>query len=318
MKGEATVSIAPPHIQRKNKNPLLQNIRKHYNLYLMILPATVLFIVFCYFPMYGIIIGFKDYDLIDGIMGSPFVGLEHFRNFFQDPYCFRIIKNTLIIGFLNLLWSFWPPVVLAILLNELKWMRAKKVIQTISYLPHFIAVVVIVGMMMEMLGPTGIVNNSLAALGFERINFFNEARYFRTLYIASGIWQGVGYNSIVYMAALSGIDQEQFEAAYIDGANRFQRIWYISLPGIVPVITVLLILNAATIVNVGFEKVYLMYSPATYETADVISTYVYRRGISKMDFSYGTAIGLLNSVTGFLILFVTNMVADKLNGTSLW
>lgn len=302
----------------KSDESILKNIKKHYNMYLMILPATILFILFCYLPMYGIVIAFKDYDLIEGISGSRFIGLQHFADFFKDPYCFRIIKNTLLIGFYNLAWSFWPPILLAILLNELKFTRLQKIIQTISYLPHFIATVVIVGMLMELLGPTGVLNNMISSLGFDRINFFNEAKYFRTLYIASGVWQGVGYGSIVYMAALTGIDPEQFEAAHIDGANRFQRIWHISIPGIVPVITVLLIMNAANIVNVGFEKVYLMYSPATYETADVISTYVYRRGITNMDFGYGTAIGLLNSVVAFIILFVTNNFANKLNGTSLW
>lgn len=312
------MNLSKQNIQLKTKHPLLHNIRKHYNLYLMILPAVVLFVLFYYMPMYGIIIAFKDYDLVDGILGSKFIGFEHFKNFFQDPYCFRIIKNTLLIGFYNLFWSFWPPIVFAILLNELKWNRLRKTIQTISYLPYFIAIVVIVGMMMDMLGPTGIVNRVLNSFGIETINFFNEDKYFRSMYIISGIWQNMGYNSIIYMAAIAGIDQEQFEAAYIDGANRFQRIWHISVPGIMPTMTVLLILNAASIVNVGFEKVYLMYSPATYNTADVISTYVYRRGITDMDFGYGTAIGLLNSVIAFLLLFTANKIAAKVNDTSLW
>lgn len=305
-------------IYKRNKGAVIKNICRNPNLYLMIMPATILFILFSYFPLYGIIIAFKNYDMVEGIMASKWIGFKHFVSFFNDPYCFRIIKNTLLLGFLDLIWSFWPPILLAILMNEIYSIKLKKVIQTISYLPHFVAIVVIIGMMMELLGPTGVFNNMRQSMGLGTVHFFNEAKFFRPMYIISGIWQNVGWGTIIYMAALAGVDQELFEAAYIDGANRFQRIVHISIPSITPTITVLLVLSAASIVNVSFEKIFLMYSPAVYDTADVISTYVYRRGINNMNFSYGAAIGLLNSIVAFIILIVTNKTVDKMNGTALW
>ncbi len=296
-----------------------RDFKRNYNLYLMALPALLLFIVFCYFPMYGIIIAFKNYDMAKGISGGDWVGFKYFIQFFKDPACWRLIRNTLSIGIYSLLWGFWPPILLAILLNETKLMGYKKTVQSISYLPHFISIVVIVGMLMEVLSPTGIVNQFRTwAFDAKSIPYFNEAKYFRGLYIGSGIWQGMGWGSIIYLAALSGISSELYEAAMIDGANRFRRIWHISLPGILPVVTIILILNAASIVNVGFEKIQLMYQPLTYETADVISTYVYRRGITSLNFSYGTAIGLLNSVVAFAILYISNTVSKNMKGSTLW
>ncbi|MCK9479639.1 MAG: ABC transporter permease subunit [Firmicutes bacterium] len=296
----------------------LYDLKMNYNLYLMILPVALGFIIFHYLPMYGIIIAFKDYDLIKGYMSSPWVGLKHFISFAKDPYFPRVVRNTFILGFYSLLWGFWPPIVLALLLNEVKDGYFKRITQTISYFPHFISVVVIVGMMMEMLGPKGFVNNLLNAWGKDSIAFFNDAKYFRMLYILSGIWQGIGWSSILYLATLSGVDQELYEAAYIDGANRFQRVWHISLPSIMPTITILLILNTANIIDVGFEKVYLMSNPSLYETADVIQTYVYRRGIINKNFSYATAIGLMNSIIAFLLLYVANFISRKKGETSLW
>ncbi|MBQ4110426.1 MAG: sugar ABC transporter permease [Clostridia bacterium] len=305
--------------KEKNKETILKNIKKHPALYAMIALPALLFLVFDYFPMYGLIIGFKEYDLLEGIMGSPWVGLKHFKSFFNDPYCYRLIKNTLLTGTYSLLWSFWPPIVLAILLNEVSNVKFRKTVQTITYLPHFISTVVIVGMMMELFGANGIINSIIKAFGHEPIYFFNESSWFRPLYIGSGIWSGVGYNSIIFMAALAGIDQEQFEAAFIDGANRFQRILYITLPGLAPTVTIMLIMRASSIVTVGFEKVYLMYSPATYETADVITTYVYRRGLGGgYNFGYSTAIGLINGVTSCIIICLTNYLAGKISENSLW
>ncbi|MHA6482913.1 ABC transporter permease [Paenibacillus sp. strain BS8-2] len=297
---------------------LKKEIKSNGHLYLMVLPAVIGFIIFHYASMYGLIIAFKKFDLFLGFAGSPWVGFKHFQSFFADPYAVRVIKNTLVLGFYSLLFGFWPPIVLALLLNELSGKRLKKFFQSISYLPHFIATVVIVGIMMELMGATGVINLMLGALNIEPIAFFNESQYFRTLFVGSGIWQGVGWGSILYLAALSGIDPELYEASYMDGANRLRRIWHISLPGIMPTISILFILNASDIINVGFEKVYLMYNPAIYEVADVIQTYVYRRGIVDRNFSYATAVGLLNSVAAFLILYLANRASRAMKQNSLW
>jgi putative aldouronate transport system permease protein len=310
-----------PHssaIAANKRFSLKKEIRLNGHLYIMVLPALIGFIVFHYLPMYGIIIAFKKFDLILGFADSTWVGLKNFKSFFGDPYAVRVIKNTLLLGLYSLLFGFWPPIVLALLLNELTGKRLKKFVQSVSYLPHFIATVVIVGMMMELLGANGIVNVLLGSLGMEPIAFFNETQYFRSLYVGSGIWQGIGWGSILYLAALSGIDPELYEASYMDGANRFRRMWHISLPGMLPTISILFILNASDIINIGFEKVYLMQNPAIYEVGDVIQTYVYRRGIVDRDFSYATAVGLMNSVAAFLILYVTNRASRAMKQNSLW
>lgn len=301
-----------------HRNSWAYDFRRNYNLYFMILPGVIGFIVFHYFPMYGIVIAFKDYDLILGFKDSPWVGLKHFASFFADPYAVRVIKNTLILGCYSLAFGFWPPIVLALLLNEMTNLRAKRLFQSISYLPHFIAMVVVVGMMVQLLSPTGPVNAVLLSFGLEQIAFFNEPQYFRSMYILSGIWQQIGWGSILYLAALSGVDPALYEAAYMDGANRFQRMWHISLPGMLPTIAILLILNSSDIVNVGFEKVYLMINPALYEVGDVVQTYVYRRGIESRNFSYATAVGLLNSVVSFLIVYFANRGSRWLKQETLW
>ena len=288
------------------------------HLYLMILPGLAGFLLFHYAPLYGVLIAFKDYDLVLGVGESPWVGFKHFASFFSDPFAVRVIRNTVVLGFYSLLFGFWPPIVLALLFNELTSLGIKKFFQSVSYLPHFIAMVVVVGMMMELLSPSGPVNLALKSFGMESIAFFNEPQYFRPLYIGSGIWQGIGWGSILYLAAIAGIDPELYEASYIDGANRFQRMWHITFPGIMPTISILLILNASDIINVGFEKVYLMTNPAIYEVGDVIQTYVYRRGIVGGDFGYAAAVGLFNSVVSFLIVYLANRALRGLKQTTLW
>ncbi len=316
-KKEVNAAATAPS-RKKKKNPFIQDLTTNYNLYLMILPCLIMFVLFYYMPMYGVIISFKDYDMLDGIMGSSWVGFEHFSKFFRSHYFWRLVRNTLSLGFLNMIWNFWPPIVLALLMNEVKNVPFKKTVQTVTYLPYFVPIVVVVGMMQELLGGTGVINNALASIGIDRINFLDKHELFKPLYIATDIWQRTGWGTIVYMAALSGVDQQLYEAAYLDGANRFQRIWNIAIPGILPTITIMLILNAAQVVNVGYEKVYLMQTPSLYETSDVINTFVYREALSKKKFDYGTAIGLLNSVAATLIMIVTNKTVDKLNGTALW
>ena len=318
-KKEAKVAVAAP--LGKKKNPFIHDLKTNYNLYLMILPCLLMFVLFFYMPMYGVIISFKDYDMLDGIMMSPWAdnfGFEHFVKFFTGRYAYRIIRNTLVLGFLNMICNFFPPIILAILMNEAKSVAFKKTVQTVTYLPYFVPIVVVVGMMQYMLGATGVVNTMLMSYGLEPINFMDNAALFRPLYIASDIWQRTGWGSIVYMAAISGVDQQLYEAAYLDGANRFKRIWHITIPGILPTITIMLILNAAQVVNVGYEKVFLMYRESMFEVSDVINTFVYREGMTEKKFDYATAVGLLNSVAATLIMLTTNKIVDKLNGTALW
>ncbi|NQX60511.1 ABC transporter permease [Paenibacillus qinlingensis] len=318
LKENRAAAVLTSPLERRRGVGWLRELRLSGHLYLMVLPGVLGFLLFNYIPMYGIIIAFKQYDLILGFDGSPWVGLKHFQSFFADPYAVRVVKNTLLLGLYSLLFGFWPPILLALLLNELTSKWWKKFFQSVSYLPHFIAMVVVVGMMMELLGANGPVNLLLGSLGMEPIAFFNESSYFRTLFVGSGIWQGIGWGSILYLAALTGIDPELYEASYMDGANRFRRIWHISLPGMLPTITILFILHASDVINVGFEKAYLMSNPAIYEVGDVIQTYVYRRGIIDRNFSYATAVGLLNSVAAFLILYVTNRASRAMKQNSLW
>jgi putative aldouronate transport system permease protein len=246
------------------------------------------------------------------------VGLKHFRLLFGSPYFYRIFRNTLLLGLFGLLWGFWPPIVLALLLNEVRSEGFKRTVQSVSYLPHFISTVIIVGMLFEFFASDGAVNQFLQSIGIPAQQFFIDPKWFRTLYISSGIWQGVGWGSIIYLASLAGIDVQLYEAAFAEGANRFQRMWHVTIPGILPAIIILFILNVRTIVTVGFEKVYLMYNPAIYETADVISTYVYRRGILNADYSYSTAVGLFSAVISFMIILAVNTMARKLGEISLW
>ncbi|WP_207671234.1 ABC transporter permease [Paenibacillus cymbidii] len=315
---EATKAPQPATSAGNRYGGIATAMKRNYVLYLMVLPAIVGFFLFHYKPLYGILIAFKQYDLVLGFDRSPWVGMKQYVSFFHDPYALRIIRNTLVIGSYSLLFGFWPPIVLALMLNELTSSRWKRWFQSISYLPHFIAMVVVVGMMVQLLKADGPVNLLLASIGIEPIAFFNDASYFRSLYIGSGIWQSIGWGSILYIAALTGIDPELYEASYMDGANRFQRIRHISIPGIMPTITILFILHASDIVNVGFEKAYLMLNPALYETGDVIQTYVYRRGIVERNFSFATAVGLLNSVASFLVLYAANRLSRRANGQSLW
>lgn len=291
-----------------------KEMKKNYNLYLMILPGFLGFIIFHYFPIFGVSIAFKDYDLVMGFADSPFVGLKHFISFFRDLYFFRVLKNTLLLGIYSLLWGFWPPIVMALLLNEITSIRAKKFFQTVSYLPHFIAIVVIVGIMMQLLSVDGIVNH----LRIQKISFFSNSKYFRTLFISSNIWKEVGWGSVLYLATITGIGAQLYEASYIDGANRFQRMWHVTLPGILPTIIIILILNTSRIINVSFEKVYLMQNPVIYEVADVMQTYVYRRGVINRNFSYATAVGLFNSVVSFAILYMANKFSRMIKQNSLW
>lgn len=298
---------------------LLKRIKKEKFLYILVLPTIVYFFIFHYIPMYGIVIAFQDYSPAGGFFKSPWVGFEHFKNFFSSVYFLRLLRNTFLLSFYSLIFGFPVPIIFALLLNEVKNSIFKRTVQTVSYFPHFVSVVIVVGIMNIFLHPTnGFINLLLQRLGHEPIYFMQETRWFRFLYVSSGIWQSFGWSSIIYLAVLSGISPELYEAAIVDGANRFQRAIYISIPCLLPTIVLLLILNIGNLLNVGFEKIILMYSPRTYEVADVISTYVYRRGLLEANFSFGAAVGLFNNIVNFILLLTANYIARKVTEYSLW
>lgn len=296
-----------------------KSLRRDRQLVFMLIPVVIFFAVFSYYPLYGILIAFKDYSISRGILGSPWAGLRYFRQFFPSPYFGRLLRNTVLISVYSLLWGFPIPILFALLLNEFKDGKFKRVIQTVSYLPHFISLVVICGILIDIFSPQGgVVNSLLYSLTGKRINFFGEPEWFRTMYVGSGVWQEFGWNSIIYLAAITGINPDLYEAARIDGAGRLRQIWHVTLPGIKPTILTLLILNLGNIMSVGYEKIILLYSPTTYETADVISTYVYRTGLLSQQYSYAGAVGLFNSAINIAILVLCNFAGKKLFGVGIW
>lgn len=288
-------------------------------LVLMALPAVIYFLVFAYYPMYGVIIAFQDYSPGKGIWGSTFVGLKHFQQFFGGYYFGRLLGNTLKISLYSLLWGFPLPIIFALMINEFREGLFKRTVQTVSYLPHFISLVVTCGMIINFLSPAnGIVNTVIKAVGGTPVNFLGFPQYFRTIYIGSGIWQEFGWNSIIYLAALSGVDQQLYEAARMDGAGRWKQMLHVTLPCIKPTVVILLILSVGNIMSVGFEKIILLYNAGTYETADVISTYVYRMGLQSQQYSYSAAVGLFNSAVNIAMLFIANAMSRQLTGSSIW
>lgn len=308
----------PKAVLRNMKGPM-KKMKKSWQLYLVILPPIIYLILFKYAPMYGIIIAFKNYIATKGIMGSPWVGFKHFHYFFTSPLLFRLLYNTVSISLYSLLAGFPLPLILALSLNEVKNISFKKTVQMVTYAPYFISTVVMVSIMFQFLSPQiGIVNHIIKLLGGEAINFMGEPNYFKSLYVWSGVWQYTGYSSIIYLAALTSIDPELHQAAIVDGATKLKRIWHIDIPGIMPTAVILLILNVGQIMNVGFEKVYLMQNNLNMGASDVISTYVYRMGLLNSQFSYSTAVGLFNSVVNLILLVIVNQAARKLGETSLW
>jgi putative aldouronate transport system permease protein len=302
----------PPH-------PLPRRIRKDRYLLLLLLPCVAYYFLFRYLPIWGILISFKDYKPFIGFSGSAWVGLKHYRNFFSVPEAWPLIRNTFLLGLYSILWSFPTPILFALVLNEVRNMQFKKAVQTITYMPHFLSMVIVTGMVISFLSPVrGPLNGLLKSLGRPEINFFADPKYFRTIYIASGVWQDTGWGAIIYLAALSGINPELYESAVIDGANKLRQIVSITLPMMVPTITMLLLLRVGNVLDVGFEKAYLLQNPVIYETADVLSTYVYRQGIRGAQYSFASAIGTFNSVVSLAILLLANFASRRLGETSLW
>ena len=298
---------------------LLQKISRDRAWLIMLIIPFLYYVVYRYVPMYGVIIAFKDFSIARGVFRSEWVGLKWFLQFFRSYYFFRLLRNTFLISLYSFVFGFPVPIIFALMLNEVRFGGYKRVVQTISYLPHFISMVIVVGMMVNFLSPTGgLVNVAIERLGGEPISFMSETRWFRALYVGSGIWQTFGFGSIIYLAAIAGINLELYDAAEADGCTRLQKIRHITIPGISSTIMILLILRMGRMLSVGFEKILLMYSEATYEVADVISTYVYRRGIISGEYSFATAVGLFNSLVNLVFLTLFNRLARKYSETSLW
>lgn len=290
--------------------PIGKRIGKYWQLYLMLLIPVVITIIYKYIPMYGIQIAFRDYKASQGMWGSDWVGLQWFQRFFSSPNCMRMIKNTVLLSLYGLLWSFPIPIILALMINQLRFKKFKRSIQTILYAPHFISIMVVCGMLRVFLSPSGGLINLIAGTN---IDFLSEASAFRTIYIASGIWQDAGWGIIIYMATLATVDASQYEAAKIDGASMFQRIRYIDIPALIPQMVLMLIMSASSLMNVGFEKVFLLQTDLNKATSDVIAVYVYQQGIERAKYSYSTAVGLFNTVVNVILLIVVNKITKKIS-----
>lgn len=315
---ERTASPKPQTDKNALKYRALRDLKINKYVYLMLVPVVVYYFIFYYVPIYGVQIAFKDFSPGIGLWDSPWVGFQHFESFFNSYYFGRLLRNTLLLSFYDLIFSFPAAIVLALLLNELRSSLIKRAVQTITYMPHFISIVVISGMMVDFLARDGLINNLLAMFGFEPIAFLRESGWFRTLYVSSNIWQSVGWGSIIYLSAMSSIDPSLYEAAKVDGANRWRQTFSITLPGIMPTVIILLILQIGHFMTVGTDKILLLYNSTTYETADVIGTFVYRKGILESDFSYSAAVGLFNSLINFTLLVLANGISRRVSDTRLW
>ena len=304
--------------KKKKKGSLIKDLRRHWAAYLMLIPAVVLLFIFSYIPMYGIIIAFKHYKPQLGIWGSPWVGLEHFAKFFTSAHFPVLLRNTLSISVYSLLAGYPCSIILALLLNEVRCAKYKKVVQTISYMPYFISSVVVCGMLKSFLSYDGMFNALNNLMGREPISFLSEPKYFQHSIVWAGVWQGMGWNSIIYMAALSAIDTQLYEAARIDGCGRLRQAWHVTIPGIMPTVIMLLIMSVGSILTVGTDNILLLYNPMTYETGDVFGTYTYRLGIRGGQYDYTAAVGLAETVVGFIMIVVVNWISRKTTEQSLW
>ena len=303
----------------KQKNTFGKNLKRDITLWLFVIPGIIITFIFSYIPMYGVQIAFRNYNFRDGFSGSPWVGLDHFIRFFNSPYFLLTLKNTFILSFYSLVAGFPIPIILALMLNSFRHKRYRKVIQGVTYAPNFISVVVMCGMIILFLSPTsGIINHVIRSFGGDPINFMAHKEYWRHIYVWSGVWQGMGWGSVIYFAALSGVSPELHEAAIVDGATKFQIIRYIDFPSILPTATILLILSCGSLLSVGFEKVFLLQNDLNKSVSEVISTYTYQVGLIDRDTSYSSAIGLFNSLINAIFLVGVNKISNKLSGNGLW
>lgn len=318
MKTKTTKSSSNPSVPVK-KRSFIENMKKDWSLWMFCIPGIILTFIFSYIPMYGVQIAFRRYNAKQGIWGSPWVGLRYFQRFIESPYFSRTITNTLILSLYGLLVSFPIPIILALMLNAFRHKRYRKVIQTVTYAPNFISTIVMCGMLILFLSPSvGIINTVIKMFGGEAVNFMAKKEYWRHLYVWSGIWQGMGWSSVIYFAALSGISPELHEAAKCDGATKFQIIRYIDLPSILPTATIQLILSCGSILSIGFEKAYALQNDLNLSVSEIISTYVYKVGLIDNNMSYSSAIGLFNTLINMVMLIIVNKIADKMSGTSLF
>ncbi len=304
--------------KKKSKTSILTAMRKDWQLYSLLILPVVFLIVFRYLPMFGNIIAFRRFRPGGSMFGDEWVGFRYFKMFWNDPTFWNVFKNTIILGGISSILTFPIPIIFALLLNEVQHAKFKKFVQTASYLPHFFSMVIVAGMVLQLTSTTGVINQIVKFFTGATIDFMQNPKWFRPIYIISGIWQGTGWGAILYLAALTNIDDTLYEAARIDGANRWKQTLYVTIPGILPTIVTMFILNIGSFLNVGFEKVLLLYNPLTYSTGDVISTYLYRIGLESSNFSYATAIGLFESIIGLVLIFSANTISRKIVNTSLW
>lgn len=296
-----------------------KSLKKHWQLYLLVIPPVLYFVVFKYIPMFNVVLAFKDYNVIKGIWGSPWVGAKYFDLFFRNPAFPTLLKNTLFISLYELAVNFPVPILLALALNEVRSVRFKRTVQLITYAPYFISTVVMVSIIILFLDPNqGIVNQILQALGIPATNFLGSPHLFRSVYVFSDAWQTAGYSAVIYLAALAGIDPSLYEAAKVDGASRLQKIWNVDIPGILPTIVIILILNVGNVMALGFEKIYLLQNPLNISTSEIIATYVYKIGLLNANYSFATAVGLFNSVVNLILLVLVNAIARRISSNSLW
>jgi putative aldouronate transport system permease protein len=297
---------------------LKRDIIKNKYIYLMAIPVAAFYICFCYLPMGGLVIAFQDYAPAKGILGSEWVGFQNFINFFHDYQFTRLLRNTILLSLKLIIFGFPAPILLALLINELRWKRYRKTVQTVSYLPHFISLVVVCGLISDFTSSTGLVNQLLSYIGVEPKTFLMQPKMFQPLFVTTDIWQTIGWGSIVYLSAISSIDPGLYEAATIDGAGRFRQILSVTIPSLMSTIIVLFIMRIGNIMSLGYEKVILLYNPTIMERADIISSFTYRRGLLDMDYGFSTAVGMFNSVINFAILWIANRLCKKFTGESLW
>ncbi len=295
------------------------HLKREWQLYVMLIPTILWLVIFLYKPMYGLQIAFKDYSIFRGVAGSPWVGLEHFQTLFGNDQFLRALKNTIIISFYSLLFGFPMPILLALMFNEILNQTFKKTAQTIVYLPHFISSVIIAGIVITAFSPSaGIVNTFLGWLGIDSIYFLTKPEWFRPIFVGTGIWQEAGFQSIVYLAAIAGVSPTLYESAVVDGASRWQMMWKITIPSIMPTIIIMLIIRIGNILEVSFEMIILLYQPATYETADVVNTFIYRQGLQGGQYDFAAAAGLFNAVVAFVLVMTANTISKRYSRTSLW
>ena len=298
---------------------LVRHLRREWQIYLMLAPAIIWFLTFLYTPMYGLQVAFKDYSIFKGVAGSPWIGFEHFQTLFNNDDFIRSLKNTAILSAYNLMFAFPAPIILALMFNEILNQWFKKGSQTIVYLPHFISTVILAGIVLTAFSPSaGIVNTVLGWFGVDPIYFMSKPEWFRPIFIGSGIWQEAGFSSIVFLAAIAGVNPSLYESAVVDGASRWQMMWKITIPSILPTILIMLIIRIGNLLEVSFELVLLLYQPATYSTADVVNTFIYRNGIQAGQYDLAAAAGLFNAVVAFILVMTANAISKRYSRTSLW